>query len=122
MGAVHRRNGSGWDGVAAKPYDQPGLEGVIKHELVSSQDGAPNYTIRYFEVAAGGHTAREQHPHDHGVMIMRGRARVTLGEDVHELSEGDVVYVAGDELHCFEALDDQPLAFLCVIPPLPAST
>ena len=49
-------------------------------------------------------------------MILTGRARVTLGDDVHELAAGDVVYVAGDELHCFEALGDEPLGFLCVVP------
>ena len=30
---------------------------------------------------------------------------------------GDVVYVAGNELHCFEALGDQPLGFVCVVGP-----
>jgi mannose-6-phosphate isomerase-like protein (cupin superfamily) len=29
----------------------------------------------------------------------------------------DVVYVSGDELHCFEALGKEPLQFLCVSPP-----
>ena len=32
---------------------------------------------------AGGRTARESHPHDHGVVIVAGRARVTLGEEGH---------------------------------------
>jgi hypothetical protein len=25
---------------------------------------------------------------------------------------------SGDELHCFEAIGDEPLGFICVIPPL----
>ena len=28
-----------------------------------------------------------------------------------------MVYVAGDELHCFEALDERPLGFVCVVGP-----
>jgi quercetin dioxygenase-like cupin family protein len=120
MGVIHRRNGKGWEGVSAQAYPDPELAGVLKHELIGAADGAHRYTIRYFEVPAGGRTARERHAHDHGVMILRGRARVTLGEEVHELAEGDVVYVPGDELHCFEALDEQPLGFLCVVPPRPA--
>ncbi len=119
MGVIHRRNGEGWEGVSAQAYPDPELAGVLKHELIGAADGADRYTIRYFEVPAGGRTTREQHAHDHGVMILRGRARVTLGEEVHELAEGDVVYVPGDELHCFEALDDEPLGFLCVVPPRP---
>jgi quercetin dioxygenase-like cupin family protein len=117
MGTVRRRAGHGWEGVAARAYDDPSLAGVEKHELIGPADGAPHYRVRYFHVPAGGRTARETHAHDHGVVIQTGRARVTLGDDVHELGPGDVVYVAGGELHCFEALGDEPLGFICVAPP-----
>jgi mannose-6-phosphate isomerase len=33
------------------------------------------------------------------------------------VAAGDVVYVAGGELHCFEALGAEPLGFICVAPP-----
>ena len=117
MGAIHRRAGSGWEGVVPRAYDDPSLRGVFKHELIGVPEGALHYRVRYFEVPAGGRTALERHPHDHGVVIDRGRARVTLGGDVHEVGPGDVVYVAGGELHCFEALGDEPLGFICVAPP-----
>jgi quercetin dioxygenase-like cupin family protein len=42
---------------------------------------------------------------------------VTLGADVHELGPGDVVYIKASEQHCFEALGDEPLGFICVAPP-----
>ena len=54
-------------------------------------------------------------------LIDAGRARVTLGSETHEVAEGDVVYVAGEELHCFEALGDAPLGFVCVVGPRSAS-
>ena len=117
MGVIHRRSAAGWQGVAPEPYDDPSLEGVRKHELIGEAEGAQHYRVRYFEVAPGGRTARERHSHDHGVMIMAGRARVTLGDQTHELGAGDVVYVAGDELHCFETLGDAPLGFVCVVGP-----
>ncbi|HEX2106016.1 MAG TPA: cupin domain-containing protein [Solirubrobacteraceae bacterium] len=118
MGTVHRRLAErAWDGVAAQPYSGPGMAGVEKHELIGPADGAPHYRVRYFHVPAGRSTARERHPHDHGVIIERGRARVTLGDAVHEVGAGDVVYVAGGELHCFEALGPEPLGFICVAPP-----
>jgi quercetin dioxygenase-like cupin family protein len=122
MGVIHRRGQAGWDGVEAQEYGDPALAGVRKHELIGEAEGATRYRVRYFEVPAGGRTARERHAHDHGVVIIAGRARVTLGDEVHEVGEGDVVYVAGDELHCFEALDDRPLGFVCVVGPrLPES-
>lgn len=117
MGVIHRRGQAGWEGVVAQEYGDPALSGVRKHELIGEAEGATRYRVRYFEVPAGGRTARETHPHDHGVVIISGRARVTLGDEVHEVGEGDVVYVPGDELHCFEALDERPLGFVCVVGP-----
>jgi quercetin dioxygenase-like cupin family protein len=119
MGVIHRRGQTGWEGVVAVQYGDPALSGVRKHELIGEAEGATRYRVRYFDVPAGGRTARERHPHDHGVVIVTGRARVTLGHEVHEVGEGDVVYVPGDELHCFEALDERPLGFICVVEPKP---
>jgi quercetin dioxygenase-like cupin family protein len=119
MGFVrHRQAERAWDDVEPAVYDHPELDGVERHDLIAGGDGAPNYHVRYFHVEPGKRTAREHHPHDHGVVIQRGRARVTLGHETHEVGPGDVVYVAGDELHCFEAIGDEPLGFICVIPPL----
>ena len=119
MGFVrHRQSERAWDDVEPAAYDHPDLAGVERHDLIAGGDGAPNYHVRYFHVEPGKQTRREHHPHDHGVVIQRGRARVTLGDEVHEVGPGDVVYVSGDELHCFEALGDEPLGFICVIAPL----
>jgi quercetin dioxygenase-like cupin family protein len=121
MGVIHRMRhpveDRGWEGVEPQAYDDPSLDGVRKYELIGEADGARQYRMRYFTVPAGGRTARERHPHDHGVMILSGRARVTLGDETHELGVGDVVYVSGDELHCFEALGTRPLHFMCVVGP-----
>jgi len=118
MGVVHRRTGErDWQDVAAAGYDDPAVAGVEKRELIGAGDGAPHWRLRHFHVPAGGRTARESHPHDHGVYVLSGRARVTLGERVEEVGAGDVVYVPGDELHCFEALGGEGLDFLCVAPP-----
>jgi quercetin dioxygenase-like cupin family protein len=119
MGVIHRRaessSGAGWEGVEPQAYDDPALAGVRKHELIGEVEGARDYRVRYFEVPPGGRTARERHAHDHGVMIVAGRARVTLGDRTYEVGEGDVVYVSGDELHCFETLGAQALGFVCVV-------
>ena len=107
MGAVHRRLPDGsWAGVPPRPYGAGGR----RHELIATE----RYGLRYFEVPPGGTTTLERHAHDHGVVLQRGRARVTLGDQTPELGPGDVVYVAPGELHSFEAIGDEPLAFICV--------
>ena len=78
MGAIHRQTGErDWDGVEAVAYDYPAVAGVEKRELIGPADGAPHYRLRHFHVPAGARTARESHPHDHGVVIVSGRASVT---------------------------------------------
>ncbi len=117
MGSVHRRLGDdAWQGVETVAYGGD-FEGIRKHELIGEREGAGSYTVRYFHVPAGARTARERHAHDHGVVIQRGRARVTLGSDLHEVGPGDAVYVEGEELHCFEAVGEEPLEFICVVGP-----
>ena len=107
MGEVHRRLPDGsWDGVPAREYGAGGR----RHELV----GTDRYSVRWFEVPPGETSTLERHGHDHSVVIQRGRARVTLEADTHELGPGDVVYVAPGELHAFAAIGDEPLAFICV--------
>lgn len=118
MGTIHRRTGErDWEGVDAVAYDDPAVAGVEKRELIGPAEDAPHYRVRHFHVPAGGSTADESHPHDHGVVVLAGRARVRLGEAEHEVGPGDAVYVAGGERHCFQALGDEPLQFLCVSPP-----
>jgi len=104
---VHRRLPDGsWDGVPARGYGAGGR----RHELV----GTDGYSVRWFEVPPGETSTLERHGHDHSVVIQRGRARVTLETETHELGPGDVVYVAPGELHAFAAIGDEPLAFICV--------
>jgi quercetin dioxygenase-like cupin family protein len=114
MGTVHRRQPDGsWQDVPTRPY---GMH-IRRHELIGPADGAPHFRVRYFEVPPGDSTTVERHEHDHGVLIQQGRARVTLGNDTHDLGPGDVVYVEPNELHSFEAVGDETLGFICVAPP-----
>lgn len=120
MGTVHRFVGLDdtfdWGGVPEKVMDKSGAVGVMGRVLVGPDDGAPNFSIRYFLVEPGGHSPLERHPHDHGVFILHGRAQVRLGAEEVEVGPRDVVYVPGNELHQFQAVGDEPLGFLCVVP------
>lgn len=110
MGEVHRRQAeSAWEGVEVEQY--PDMEGVEKHDLVS----ADAFTVRYFHLEPGSRTRRERHSHEHGVVIQQGRARVTLGDRQVEVGPGDSLHVPGGEVHCFEAVGDRALGFVCVV-------
>jgi quercetin dioxygenase-like cupin family protein len=120
MGVIHRRSGESpafqWEGVAIERYEDAAAR-VTKQVLIGPREGAAHFAVRYFEVAPGSASALDTHAHDHGVVVLRGRGVVRLGDERHPIAEGDVVYVAPGELHQFENPGSDPLGFLCVIPP-----
>ncbi len=123
MGVIHRRLSDGsmwrWEGVEVQPYAS---NNATKQVLIGSDDGANNFIVRYFTIPPHGFSSLDYHEHDHGVVIMQGRARVMLGERFEEVGAGDSVYIPGFERHQFENLTDDLLTFLCIIPPKPAQS
>jgi len=121
MGLVHRFIGTGshfqWEGVSQHAYESSDACGVSVRWLVGPAEGALNFALRYFEIAPGECTALDRHEHDHGVVVLRGHGEVLLGEEVLEVSYGDAVYVSPGEVHQFRCAGEEPLGFLCVIPP-----
>jgi len=117
MGVIRRRDPDRfrWEGVAVEDYTSEGSAGT-KQLLIGPADGAGNFAIRYFEVPPGGASMLDNHAHDHGVVILRGRGVVRLGDERHAIVVGDVVYVAPHEVHQLENTGSEPLGFLCIVP------
>ncbi len=123
MGVIHRfgKVESGelrWDSIPVRSYgpENSGADHATRQILIGTDENSPNFHIRYFAVQPGGHTSLDQHPHDHGVYVLHGCARLRLDEDEHELNMGDVVYIPGNEVHQFFTLGEEPFGFLCVVP------
>jgi quercetin dioxygenase-like cupin family protein len=123
MGTIHHQIATAdaptWDyeTVPVKEYTSGGATpGATRRVLVGRDEGAEDFIMRYFTIPAGGHSAFESHPHQHGVVITHGRGRVLLGEQWTEIGAGDAVFVEPNEQHQFQALGDEPLGFICVIP------
>jgi quercetin dioxygenase-like cupin family protein len=105
-----------YEQVEAQPVTMEGSAGCSVRWLVGERDGAPNFAMRQFEVAAGGHTPRHFHDYEHEVFVLEGAGEVTEGERRHPLKAGDVVLVKPNEVHQFRNTGPGPLKFLCLIP------
>jgi quercetin dioxygenase-like cupin family protein len=123
MGVIHRYKGQfDWHGVSLSHYPpERKMKGVSVRWLIGPAEKAPNFALRYFEIEPGGWTSLDRHAHDHGVVVLRGRGQVLLGQEEHEIACGDVVYIPPDEVHQLRNNGEEPLGFLCVIPPREAS-
>ncbi len=105
-----------WRGVDVLPYKEDGaapFKGVSRQALFSEPTLAGE--LRYFEVAARGHTTLERHQHAHGVMILRGHALCLHGTTVRRLGPHDLVLIPPMTWHQFRALGDAPMGFLCMV-------
>ena len=122
MGVVHRfigREGAfGWEGKAPEEYVTETAKGASINWLIGPREEAPHFAIRYIEVEPGGHTSLDNHEHEHGVMILKGKGRVLMGQEEVEVGFGDILFVPGSERHRFRNAGDEPFGFLCVIPRL----
>ena len=74
MGIVHRRKPEGWDweGVPVVPYTGPGGVCGSRRVLIGPREHARYFVLRYFELPPGCRSSLDVHPHDHGVVVLRG--------------------------------------------------
>jgi quercetin dioxygenase-like cupin family protein len=107
-----------WKGVPVRAYgpENSGADCATRQVLIGDDENSPNFHMRYFAVQPGGHTSLDQHPHEHGVYVIHGQARLRVGDEEHILHVGDAVYIPGNEVHQFFALGPYPFGFLCVVP------
>ena len=96
------------------------LPGVVKREVITGDDGAPNFCMRVFEVAPGSSTPSHSHWGEHEVFVLSGRGVVAGEQGETQIAKDSVIFVAPNEHHCFFNSGSETLRFICVIPLLKA--
>ena len=85
--------------------------------MLTSEQGAPNFEMRYIEIPPGAHTSYGHHPHEHEVFVVNGKGKVKGKDTEHDLSPRMAVFIPGDEEHQFiNASETEPFGVLCVVP------
>ena len=83
--------------------------------LLGAGDGVPNFAMRRFTMGPGGGMPRHTNTVEHQQYVLDGRAEVGVGDAVHHVSRGDVLYIPAGEPHYYRVLD-APFVFLCMVP------
>jgi quercetin dioxygenase-like cupin family protein len=86
--------------------------------LIGAEDGAPNFAMRRFVMGEGGGMPLHTNAVEHEQYVLTGRARVRIGNETHELSANDALYIPAGVPHSYEVLE-APYSFLCMVPNLP---
>lgn len=90
-------------------------------QVLIGPDEGPNFALRRFIMEPGGGMPRHVNEVEHEQYVLRGRARIGIGEDEFEVSSDDVVYIPAGVPHWYQAVGDEAFEFLCVVPNKPDS-
>jgi quercetin dioxygenase-like cupin family protein len=86
--------------------------------LIGEKDAAPNFAMRRFIMGPDGGMPRHTNTVEHEQYVLKGRARVGIGDEIHEVSAGDVLLIPALAPHYYEVVE-APFEFLCMVPNLP---
>jgi quercetin dioxygenase-like cupin family protein len=111
-----------WDGIEARAYkfalgDERGMgwRGVSRFTIGGPPFEPSQFELRYFELSPGGYSSIEKHQHVHLIIVLRGRGKALIGEEVVDLAPHDVAYVPPDTPHRWINDGQEPFGFLCPV-------
>jgi quercetin dioxygenase-like cupin family protein len=84
--------------------------------MVGEEDGAPNFVLRRIEMEPGGGMPLHTNDVEHVQYVLSGNARVTVGDEVHEVGADMSLFIPAGVPHAYQPVGDEPFVFLCAIP------
>ncbi len=92
--------------------------GTRMQVLISAEEG-PNFAMRRFIMQPGGGMPNHTNLVEHEQYVLRGHARIGIGDDVFDVHPGNVVFIPGQMPHWYTNIGDEPFEFLCLVPNKP---
>lgn len=86
--------------------------------LIGEKEGAPHFAMRKFRMGVGGGMPMHTNSVEHQQYVLKGRARIGIGEEVYEVQADDVLLIPAGVPHSYEVIE-APFEFLCMVPNLP---
>ena len=91
----------------------------VSRQVLIGPDEAPNFTMRRFIMNPGGGMPAHTNTVEHEQYVLRGRAKVGIGDQVVEVKKDDVVFIPARVPHWYRVEGDEPFEVLCLVPNLP---
>ena len=90
-------------------------EGVSRQILIGPEE-APNFAMRRFIMQPGGGMPNHTNSVEHEQFVLRGHARIGIGDEVFEVQANNVVFIPAGIPHWYKNIGDEPFEFLCLVP------
>ena len=105
---LRRANAEPLDPVAAG-------RATARQVLLGPEDGMPNFALRRFVMGEGGGMPRHTNTVEHEQYVLRGRANISVGDEVFDVGADDALFIPAGVPHSYEVLE-APFEFICVVP------
>ncbi|MBL8997388.1 MAG: cupin domain-containing protein [Gemmatimonadetes bacterium] len=86
--------------------------------LVGPAQGETSFALRRFMMGAGGGMPLHTNLVEHQQYVLRGRARIRIGDTVHEVAPDHTLFIPAGVPHSYEVVE-APFEFICVVPAKP---
>ena len=98
------------------------MPGVTKRVVIDADDGAPNFCMRVFEVAAGASIPLHTHVWEHEIFVLSGKGALLREDGETPVVKENVIFVPPNLPHGFANKGDEPLRLICLIPIMTVET
>jgi quercetin dioxygenase-like cupin family protein len=90
-------------------------KGAYRQVLVGPEE-APHFALRRFIMEPGGGIPAHTNTVEHEQYVLRGRAKIGIGDELFEVRPGNVLYIPAGVPHWYEVQGGEPFEFLCIVP------
>jgi quercetin dioxygenase-like cupin family protein len=102
--------------VTATHFDHGEAKGVAARVVIGKADGAPNFCMRVFVIAPGGHTPKHSHAWEHEMFVHAGTGEIFGNDKWNPVAPGKVLFIPANEVHQIRNSGNEPLIIVCLIP------
>jgi len=112
-------NNFSWDGIKQIEYKSAEKTSETFHSVTRQNifESTVNtmFDMRYFECAVNGFTTLEKHEHEHVVMVMRGKGKVIIRDEVLAVEPHDLFVIPSWAPHQLVNDGHEPFGFICTV-------
>jgi quercetin dioxygenase-like cupin family protein len=91
-------------------------KGIAARVVIGKSDGAPNFCMRVFEIAPGGHTPKHSHAWEHEMFVYAGAGEVYGNGAWQPMQAGNVIFIPANEEHQMQNTGQELLVVVCLVP------
>lgn len=105
--------------AATIPFEAVKAGEKTRRQVLIGPEEGPHFALRRFVIEPGGSMPEHTNTVEHEQYVLRGRAKIGIGEEIVEVKKDDVVFIPAGAPHWYQTLGDEPFEFLCTVPNLP---